>query len=55
VARATAQARQAPSAGLLSIGQVLAKLTPEFPDLTPSKLRFLEEQGLVSPARTASG
>jgi DNA-binding transcriptional MerR regulator len=34
---------------------VLARLTPEFPDLTPSKLRFLEERGLVSPARTASG
>lgn len=40
---------------LLSIGQVLARLTPEFPDLTPSKLRFLEEQKLVSPARTESG
>jgi DNA-binding transcriptional MerR regulator len=40
---------------LLSIGQVLAKLTPEFPDLTPSKLRFLEEQQLVSPSRTESG
>jgi DNA-binding transcriptional MerR regulator len=34
---------------------VLAKLTPEHPELTPSKLRFLEEQGLVSPARTPSG
>lgn len=40
---------------LLSIGQVLAKLNPEFPDLTPSKLRFLEERQLVSPARTESG
>jgi DNA-binding transcriptional MerR regulator len=40
---------------LLGIGQVLARLQPEFPELTPSKLRFLEEQGLVSPARTASG
>ncbi|TAL44355.1 MAG: MerR family transcriptional regulator [Salinibacterium sp.] len=40
---------------LLSIGQVLAKLNPEFPDLTPSKLRFLEERELVSPARTESG
>lgn len=38
-----------------SIGQVLARLNPEFPDLTPSKLRFLEERQLVSPARTASG
>lgn len=42
-------------AARLSIGQVLARLTPEFPDLTPSKLRFLEEQQLVSPARTESG
>lgn len=41
--------------GLLSIGQVLAKLSPEFPDLSPSKLRFWEEQGLISPERTASG
>ncbi|WP_245861792.1 MerR family transcriptional regulator [Compostimonas suwonensis] len=39
----------------MSIGQVLAKLTPDFPELTPSKLRFLEERGLVSPARTESG
>nr|WP_066039141.1 MerR family transcriptional regulator [Herbiconiux solani] len=40
---------------MLGIGQVLAKLTADFPDLTPSKLRFLEERGLVHPARTASG
>jgi DNA-binding transcriptional MerR regulator len=53
VARAAAQAKAGPE--LLSIGQVLAKLTPEHPELTPSKLRFLEEQGLVSPARTPSG
>jgi DNA-binding transcriptional MerR regulator len=39
----------------LSIGQVLARLTAEFPDLTPSKLRFLEERRLISPARTESG
>lgn len=43
------------STALLSIGQVLSRLTTEFPDVTPSKLRFLEEQGLVSPARTESG
>lgn len=43
------------SAGLLSIGQVLARLTPEFPDLTSSKLRFLEVQGIVTPSRTESG
>jgi len=43
------------SAGLLSIGQVLARLTPDFPDLTSSKLRFLEVQGIVTPSRTESG
>ncbi|SDS90523.1 transcriptional regulator FtsR [Microterricola viridarii] len=51
----TARARSAGPAPMLSIGQVLARLNPEFPDLTPSKLRFLEEQGLVTPARTDSG
>jgi DNA-binding transcriptional MerR regulator len=40
---------------LLSIGQVLARLSPEFPELSPSKLRFLEERQLISPARTESG
>lgn len=39
----------------LSIGQVLQRLGTEHPDLTPSKIRFLEEQGLVHPARTSSG
>lgn len=43
------------SAGLLSIGQVLARLSPEFPTLTSSKLRFLEVQGIVTPLRTESG
>ena len=43
------------SAGLLSIGQVLARLAPEFPTLTSSKLRFLEVQGIVTPTRTESG
>ena len=50
-----AQARVPGGSALRSIGQVLAKLNPEFPDLTPSKLRFLEERHLVSPARTESG
>lgn len=49
------QARVPGGSVLLSIGQVLAKLSPEFPDLTPSKLRFLEERQLVAPARTESG
>lgn len=43
------------AAKLLTIGKVLNQLSPEFPDLTPSKLRFLEEQGLVTPQRTESG
>jgi DNA-binding transcriptional MerR regulator len=55
MARPSAEARSSGSSALLSIGQVLARLTPDFPDLTPSKLRFLEERGLVTPARTASG
>ncbi|WP_188509184.1 transcriptional regulator FtsR [Conyzicola nivalis] len=55
MARAAAQAGVPGGSGLLSIGQVLAKLNPEFPDLTPSKLRFLEERQLITPARTDSG
>jgi DNA-binding transcriptional MerR regulator len=43
------------TAGLLSIGQVLARLTPDFPALSASKLRFLEVQGIVTPTRTESG
>jgi DNA-binding transcriptional MerR regulator len=40
---------------LYTIGQVLSVLKPEFGDLTPSKLRFLEDQGLITPERTDSG
>ena len=50
-----AQSVRVANSGLLSIGQVLARLQDDFVDLTPSKLRFLEEQGLVSPERTKSG
>jgi DNA-binding transcriptional MerR regulator len=39
----------------LSIGEVLACLRPDFPDLTISKIRFYEAAGLVEPARTAAG
>jgi DNA-binding transcriptional MerR regulator len=52
---AASPAPGAAPAPLLGIGQVLSKLTADFPDLTPSKLRFLEERGLVHPARTPSG
>ena len=39
----------------LSIGEVLSLLKDEFPDVTISKIRFLESQGLLDPERTASG
>jgi DNA-binding transcriptional MerR regulator len=39
----------------LSIGEVLSLLQPEFPDITISKIRFLESQGLLDPERTPSG
>jgi DNA-binding transcriptional MerR regulator len=39
----------------MRISDVLAALQPEFPAVTNSKLRFLEEQGLVEPVRTAAG
>jgi DNA-binding transcriptional MerR regulator len=39
----------------LSIGEVLEELRGEFPDVTISKIRFLESQGLIDPERTPSG
>jgi DNA-binding transcriptional MerR regulator len=39
----------------LSIGEVLDNLRAEFPDITISKIRFLETEGLISPERTGSG
>jgi DNA-binding transcriptional MerR regulator len=44
-----------PARGALSIGEVLAQLRNDFPDVTISKIRFLEDQGLVQPDRTPSG
>lgn len=52
---APARSGTAGQQGVLSIGQVLARLCPEFPTLTASKLRFLEVQGIVTPRRTPSG
>ena len=43
------------SRGHRSIGEVLSLLAQEHPDLTISKIRFLESQGLISPQRTPSG
>ena len=44
-----------PDAPRMTIGEVLAILSPEFADVSISKIRFLEEQGLVEPQRTAAG
>lgn len=38
-----------------SIGEVLARLSPDFEEISISKIRFLEAEGLVEPARTSSG
>ncbi|GAB2732045.1 MerR family transcriptional regulator [Streptomyces bullii] len=45
----------ATDSGLMSIGTVLNVLRDEFPDITISKIRFLESEGLVEPQRTPSG
>lgn len=44
-----------PALAGMSIGAVLEMLRPDFPDVTISKIRFLEAEGLVTPERTASG
>jgi len=44
-----------PARASMSIGEVLSALRQEFPDVTISKIRFLEAEGLVEPQRTASG
>jgi DNA-binding transcriptional MerR regulator len=49
------EAEQSAVTGTMSIGEVLGILKPEFPDITVSKIRFLEGAGLVQPERSASG
>jgi len=44
-----------PARAYLSIGEVLGKLRSDFPDITISKIRFLESEGLIDPQRTPSG
>lgn len=44
-----------PARAYLSIGEVLGKLRGDFPDITISKIRFLESEGLIDPQRTPSG
>jgi len=39
----------------LGIGEVLVELRSEFPDISVSKIRFLESEGLIAPARSPSG
>jgi len=45
----------AAASGLMSIGTVLNVLREEFPEVTISKIRFLESEGLIEPQRTPSG
>jgi DNA-binding transcriptional MerR regulator len=54
-AAAGRQADEPGATGTMSIGEVLGILKPEFPDITVSKIRFLEGAGLVQPDRSASG
>ena len=44
-----------PARAYLSIGEVLTKLRGDFADITISKIRFLESEGLIDPQRTPSG
>ncbi len=44
-----------PARAYLGIGEVLARLQGEFPDISVSKIRFLESEGLIEPARSPSG
>jgi DNA-binding transcriptional MerR regulator len=43
------------SAAYYGIGEVIAQLSDEFPDVRISKIRFLESEGLIEPARSPSG
>jgi len=48
-------ARGGPARALVGIGQVLEELRQDFPDVSPSKIRFLEAEGLIAPERASSG
>ena len=48
-------APDSPALAGMSIGAVLELLRPDFPDVTISKIRFLEAEGLVTPQRASSG
>ena len=44
-----------PARAYFGIGEVIAQLRGEFPDVSVSKIRFLESEGLIQPARSPSG
>ena len=44
-----------PDAGYLTIGKVVKKLQQQYPDLSISKVRYLQDEGLLNPSRTPSG
>lgn len=44
-----------PARGYLGISEVLAELRADFPDISVSKIRFLETEGLIAPARSPAG
>jgi DNA-binding transcriptional MerR regulator len=44
-----------PARAYFAIGEVIAQLRGEFPDISVSKIRFLESEGLIQPARSPSG
>ncbi|MDP5226231.1 MULTISPECIES: MerR family transcriptional regulator [Arthrobacter] len=47
--------RRSGTAVVLNIGEVLARLSEDFPGISASKIRFLEEKGLIAPQRTPAG
>src|SRR5687767_15221532 len=49
-----AQQRE-PAKRLLTIGNVCRRLKSDFPDISISKIRYLEDQGLLAPRRTQGG
>ena len=44
-----------PDAGYLTIGKVVKRLQSQYPDLTVSKVRYLQDEGLINPSRTPGG
>ena len=54
-ARSTAAGRQPARERMLRIGEVVRRLTGEFPDISISKIRYLEDEGLLTPRRTQGG